>query len=83
MKKLELQNEIIKIIKNLKENSIRKVLDLVLSLKARKKEKVSDFNFEGGNNTTELLLEFGNGLFDGEDSPNDTAAKHDQYLYGI
>lgn len=83
MKNLELQNEIMENIKNLKEDSIRKVLDLVLSLKVRMIEKASDYNFEGGNNTTELLLEFGNGLFDGEDSPNDTASKHDKYLYGI
>jgi len=83
MKSLELKNEIIENIKDLKEDNIRVVLDFVLSLKIRQKEKVSDYTFEGENNTTELLLEFSNGLFDGEDSPNDTASKHDKYLYGI
>jgi hypothetical protein len=83
MKSLKLQNEIMDNIKDLKEDNIRKVLDFVLSLKARMKEKVSDYTFEGENNATELLLEFGDGLFDGEDSPNDTASKHDKYLYGI
>ena len=83
MQSYELQNEIMENIKDLKEDNVRKVLDFVLSLKARTKNKVSDYTFEGENNTTELLLEFGNGLFNGEDSPNDTASKHDKYLYGI
>lgn len=83
MKSLELQNEIVENFKDLKEDNIRKVLDFVLTLKALLKEKVSDYTSESEPNTTELLLEFGNGLFDGEDSPSDTAAQHDKYLYGI
>jgi len=83
MKSLELQNEVIENIKDLKEDSVRKVLDFILSLKARMQEKASDYTFKGDNNAAELLLEFGNGLFDGDDFPGDTASKHDKYLYGI
>ncbi len=81
MKNLELQTEIIKNIKDLQEENIREVLDFVLSLRARIKEKISNSVYKESN-ITEMLLELGNGLFDGEDDPNDTASKHDKYLYG-
>ena len=29
-----------------------------------------------------MLLELSNGIFDGKEFPNNTAAEHDKYLYG-
>ena len=83
MIRLELQNEIMENIKNLKEDNIRKGLDVALSLKYRQKDKMSNISFKKNKNDIKLLLEFGNGFFDGEDSPNDTASEHDKYLCGI
>ena len=83
MIRLELQNEIMENIKNLKEDNIRKVLDVALSLKYRQKDKMSNISFKKNKNDIKLLLEFGNGFFDDEDSPNDTASEHDKYLCGI
>jgi len=82
MKSLELENEIIQNIRDLREDLVREVLDFILFLRYQKTEKASPVNHDEAEDNRELLLEFGQGLFDGEDPPYDTAAEHDQYLYG-
>ncbi len=82
MRNLELETEIMKNIKELKEDTVREVLDFILFLKHRQKENSVDLEFKGGKDSNNLLLKLGNGLFDGHDLPNDTASNHDKYLYG-
>ncbi len=82
MKSLELENEIIQNIKGLREDLVREVLDFILFLRNQTRENASVLNHSEAEDDRELLLEFGEGLFDGEDIPYDTAAEHDQYLYG-
>jgi hypothetical protein len=82
MKSLELENEIIQNIKGLREDLVREVLDFILFLRNQTRETASVLNHSEAEDNRELLLEFGEGLFDGEDIPYDTVAEHDRYLYG-
>lgn len=82
MKNSQTQNSIIENIKGLTDGTADEVLDFILFLKQRQKVKTGTLNKIKKNNKSNLLLEFGKGLFDGEDNPNDTASEHDKYLYG-
>ena len=82
MKNLNIKENILKHINDLHEDKIHEVLDFVLFLKQRQVDFSSEISSSREENRA-LLLEFGEGLFEGADVPNDTAAKHDNYLYGM
>ena len=78
----KLQLEIINNVKDLREEKIHEVLDFILFLKHMQKSNSYNFMQKDIERDWGLLLEFGEGLFDGSGLPNDTASNHDKYLYG-
>jgi len=82
MENSKLKQEIIDNINDLHTERIYQVLDFVLFLKHRQTSDSFGFAEKSWEKNRELLLEFGEGLFDGSDVPNDTASNHDKYLYG-
>jgi len=77
-----LKEEIINNINDLHAERIYEVLDFILFLKQRQNSDSFGFVEKSCEKDRELLFEFGEGLFDGVDLPNDTASNHDKYLYG-
>ncbi len=82
MKQSKTQKAIIENIKSLSDDKAREVLDFILFLKQQKKTKIIVLKKTSKTENRDLLLDLKEGLFDGEDEPNNTASEHDKYLYG-